>query len=90
MQIKSTLNYLDGRTYELTYQDADSFEAVPGHGIRVVIEGKDVLVVLDDNGHRLHTQDTWYLELDKGYDPEKVGRFLLSWNRAAVDPTSFR
>ena len=52
--------------------------------------GFPVLVVLDDNGHRLHTQDTWYLELDKGYDQEKVGRFLLSWNRAAVDPTSFR
>jgi thioredoxin-related protein len=52
--------------------------------------GFPVLVVLDEKGNRLHTQDTWYLELDKGYDPEKVERFLLSWNRTAVDPTSFK
>jgi thioredoxin-related protein len=48
--------------------------------------GFPVLVVLDSDGSRLHTQDTWYLELDKGYDPEKVERFLLGWNVAAVNP----
>jgi len=51
--------------------------------------GFPVLLVLDQNGQRLHIQDTGYLELDKGYDPEKVSRFLLSWNRAAIDPLNY-
>lgn len=48
--------------------------------------GFPVLLVLDQNGQRIHTQDTGLLELDKGYDPEKVSRFLLSWNVAALKP----
>jgi thioredoxin-related protein len=52
--------------------------------------GFPVLLVLDQNGKRLHTQDTGYLELDKGYDPEKVSRFLLSWNVAATNPASYK
>ena len=50
--------------------------------------GFPVLLVLDGNGQRLHTQDTGYLELDKGYDPDKVTRFLLGWNLTAVNPGS--
>ncbi len=52
--------------------------------------GFPVLVILDGQGNRLHTQDTGYLELDKGYDPEKVKRFLLGWNRASIDPVTYR
>lgn len=52
--------------------------------------GFPVLLVLDQNGKRLHTQDTGLLELDKGYDPEKVSRFLLNWNTTAVDPGSYK
>jgi len=52
--------------------------------------GFPVLLILDQKGNRLHTQDTGYLELDKGYDPEKVSRFLLGWNSAAIDPESYR
>ena len=52
--------------------------------------GFPVLLVLDQNGKRLHTQDTGLLELDKGYDPEKVSRFLLNWNRTAVDRGSYK
>jgi hypothetical protein len=51
--------------------------------------GFPVLLVLDQNGKRLHTQDTGLLELNKGYDPEKVARFLLSWNRSAVSPENY-
>lgn len=51
--------------------------------------GFPVLVILDGNGQRLHTQDSGLLELDKGYDPEKVSRFLLGWNRAAVNSASY-
>ena len=52
--------------------------------------GFPVLIVIDQNGQRLHTQDTGYLELDKGYDPEKVERFLLAWNRTSLDPATYK
>jgi thioredoxin-related protein len=52
--------------------------------------GFPVLLVLDQGGKHLHTQDTGYLELDKGYDPEKVSRFLLNWNVTAINPESYR
>lgn len=51
--------------------------------------GFPVLLILDGQGNRLHTQDTGCLELDKGYDTEKVRRFLLGWNRASVDPATY-
>jgi thioredoxin-related protein len=46
--------------------------------------GFPVLVILDQEGVRLHTQDSWYLEKDKYYDKEKVVHFLEMWNVAAV------
>jgi thioredoxin-related protein len=52
--------------------------------------GFPVLVVLDTKGSRLHTQNTGYLELDKGYSLEKVKGFLLDWNRAAIDPVTYQ
>lgn len=51
--------------------------------------GFPVLLILDGSGRRLHTQDTGLLELDKGYDPEKIERFLLSWNRTALNPATY-
>lgn len=46
--------------------------------------GFPVLVILDQDGIRLHTQDSSYLEEDKFYDKEKVMHFLMMWNVAAV------
>jgi thioredoxin-related protein len=46
--------------------------------------GFPVLVILDQDGTRLHTQDSWYLEKDKYYDKEKVMHFLEMWSVAAV------
>lgn len=46
--------------------------------------GFPVLVILGQDGIRLHTQDSWYLEKDKYYDSEKVVHFLKMWNVAAV------
>jgi uncharacterized protein YyaL (SSP411 family) len=46
--------------------------------------GFPVLVVLNQDGKRIHTQDSWYLELDNSYDREKVIHFLEMWNVAAV------
>jgi thioredoxin-related protein len=51
--------------------------------------GFPVLLVLDQEGHRLHTQNTAYLEKDKGYDTERLIGFLLDWNEKALDPKSY-
>lgn len=46
--------------------------------------GFPVLVVLNQVGERIHTQDSWYLEKDQGYDIEKVVHFLQMWNATAA------
>lgn len=46
--------------------------------------GFPVLVVLDENGTVLHTQDSSFLEEGKSYDTQKVLRFLNSWTPQAV------
>ena len=46
--------------------------------------GFPVLVVLNQEGERIHTQDSWYLELDKSYDKEKLMQFYRMWNVAAA------
>ncbi len=52
--------------------------------------GFPVLVVLDADGKRLHTQDSALLEKGKGQDPEKVRRFLELWTPSALDPAKYR
>jgi thioredoxin-related protein len=42
--------------------------------------GFPVFVILDGTGKVLHTQDSGYLEQDKGYNPEKVERLFLNWS----------
>jgi thioredoxin-related protein len=51
--------------------------------------GFPVLLILDQNGQRLHTQNTAYLEKDKGYDTDKIIGFLLDWNEKALDPKTY-
>ena len=51
--------------------------------------GFPVFLVLDGNGKLLHTQDSGFLELDKGYDPKKVSTFLRQWNFKALDPKNY-
>jgi uncharacterized protein YyaL (SSP411 family) len=47
--------------------------------------GFPVLVVLNQEGERIHTQDSWYLEQDKSYDREKLMHFFRMWNVAATN-----
>jgi len=49
--------------------------------------GFPVLVVLNQEGDRIHTQDSWYLEQDKDYDRAKVEQFFRMWSVAAVSPS---
>ncbi len=48
--------------------------------------GYPVLVVLDGEGRRLHTQDTGLLERGPRHDPAKIESFLRGWTREAVAP----
>ena len=41
-------------------------------------------VVLDETGKVLHIQDSSFLEEGKGYNEEKVLRFLKSWTPQAI------
>jgi hypothetical protein len=51
--------------------------------------GFPVLVILNGEGRRLHTQNSAYLELDKSYDEKKMMEFLKQWSPAALDPASY-
>lgn len=46
--------------------------------------GFPVLVVLNSNGQRIHTQDSGLLESGDGYDPKKVIGFLKNWTPGAL------
>ena len=48
--------------------------------------GFPVFVVLDQQGHVLHTQDSSFLEEGKGYNQEKVLRFFQCWTPKATKP----
>lgn len=52
--------------------------------------GFPVIVILNAEGERLHTQDTGYLESEKSYDQKKIRRFLTSWNIAAMRPENYQ
>jgi hypothetical protein len=51
--------------------------------------GYPVFVILDQDGNRIHTQNSVYLEKEKTYDHKTVAGFLKNWSPAAVDPKSY-
>lgn len=54
--------------------------------------GFPVFVVLDENGNRIHTQNSSYLETPDGqvgHDPKKVKGFLLDWSPKALDSKTY-
>jgi len=52
--------------------------------------GFPVLVILDEQGNRIHTQNSAYLEKEKTYDRKKVMEFLKQWSPAALDPANYK
>lgn len=46
--------------------------------------GFPVLVILNSNGNRIHTQDSGLLESGDGYDRKKVLNFLKNWTPEAL------
>jgi thiol:disulfide interchange protein len=52
--------------------------------------GFPVFVVLNGQGKRLHTQNSAYLEEDKGYSKKKILEFLNQWSKPALDPKKYQ
>ena len=51
--------------------------------------GFPVMVILDQKGKRIHTQNSAFLEKEKSYDEKVVAQFLKHWSPAAIDPKSY-
>jgi len=51
--------------------------------------GFPVFVILDQDGKRLHTQNSSYLEEGDGYSKKKVLEFLKQWSPEAFDPNLY-
>jgi thiol:disulfide interchange protein len=47
--------------------------------------GYPVLVILDDEGRVMHTQNSSYLEEGNSYNHKKVLEFFLNWTRKAIE-----
>ena len=52
--------------------------------------GFPVFIILDENGNRIHTQNSEYLEQGKSYNKQKVLEFLLNWTPQALDPSLYK
>ena len=52
--------------------------------------GFPVLVILDHEGNRIHTQNSVYLEEDKGYSKKKLIGFFKDWTVGKVDPGNYK
>ncbi|MCT4602056.1 MAG: thioredoxin family protein, partial [Marinifilum sp.] len=51
--------------------------------------GFPVMVVLNANGERIHTQNTGNLEKDKAYDFDRVKSFLYNWRPDALHAENY-
>jgi thioredoxin-related protein len=52
--------------------------------------GFPVIVILDADGNRLHSQDSSLLEKGNGYDTDKVKSFLKSWAPGAFEEVLYK
>jgi len=52
--------------------------------------GFPVIVILDAEGNRIHTQNTVCLEEGHGYSEKRFLEFLKNWSPAALDPANYK
>lgn len=52
--------------------------------------GFPVIVILDQQGQVLHTQNSAYLEQDKGYSKKKLTGFFNDWTVGKLDPANYK
>lgn len=50
--------------------------------------GFPVIVILDENGQYLHTQNTGLLEKGNGYDESKLADFFKNWSYQSIHSTT--
>jgi len=51
--------------------------------------GFPVIVILNQDGQRIHTQNSAYLELEKSYDKKKLIGFFNDWTVAKLDASNY-
>ncbi|MBU1011880.1 MAG: thioredoxin family protein [Bacteroidetes bacterium] len=51
--------------------------------------GFPVIVILDQDGQRIHTQNSAYLELEKSYDKKKLIGFFNDWTVTKLDASNY-
>lgn len=76
--------------YHLNYSDENKNEKLFAKYDYPQRFGFPVFIILDENGNRIHTQNSEYLEEGKGYNKDKVADFFESWSPKAVDPASYK
>jgi thioredoxin-related protein len=52
--------------------------------------GFPVIVILNQKGEQIHTQNTVYLEEDKSYGVKKLSEFFKNWFPAALDISNYK
>jgi len=52
--------------------------------------GFPVFVILNEQGERIHTQNSAYLEKEKSYDAAKVKEFFEQWSPAALNEAAYK
>ncbi len=52
--------------------------------------GFPVVLILNENGELLHTQNSMYLETKDNYDEKLFVDFLISWNKDAFNPKNYK
>ncbi|MEO5562811.1 MAG: thioredoxin family protein [Chitinophagaceae bacterium] len=80
-------NYI---VYHLNYSKENKNEALLAKYGYPQRFGFPVFLILDGNGKLLHTQNSAYLEKDKGYDREKVIGFFKDWTPSVFDPKQYK
>ena len=51
--------------------------------------GYPVMLILDQEGNLIHTQNSVFLEKEKSYDEKVLAQFLKHWSPAAINPKSY-
>jgi len=89
MKLDSIVN-ADFIVYHLNYSEENKNEklyAKYGYPQRF---GFPVFIILDEDGNRIHTQNSGYLEEGKGYNHDKIAEFFEAWSPAALDPANYK
>lgn len=52
--------------------------------------GFPVIVILNQKGEQIHTQNTVYLEKEKSYSVKKLSEFFKNWSPDAIDISNYK